>query len=270
MTTIFSLTMNHLIKKLAVLLLLPACLAAQAAEWKDSAPIGELFRKEGVRGTFVVHDVAADTYTGHDRERADTRFFPASTFKIPNTLIALSNGAVASVDEVVPYGGKPVARPEWARDMPLRAAIKMSNVPVYQEVARRVGLDRMRTGLGKMKYGNMETGTVVDRFWLDGPLTISAREQADFLAKLAQGQLPFANAHMEQVRAICRQDGEAELYAKSGWGGRKGEPDIGWWVGWLKKDGKLYTFALNMDMPDGAADRRMSLAKDSLRALGLL
>lgn len=259
-----------MIRKLSAVLMLAASVATHAAEWKDSAQVAALFEKERVTGTFVVHDVAHDTYTVHNRDRANTRYIPASTFKIPNTLIALSYGAVASVDEIVPYGGKPVSRPEWARDMSLRDAIKISNVPVYQEVARRIGIDRMRTGLVKMKYGNMDAGNVVDRFWLDGPLKISAVEQIGFLAKLAQGQLPFANAHMEQVRAICRQEGEQELYAKTGWGSQPNGPDIGWWVGWIRKDGKLYTFALNMDIPEGAKDKRVSLAKSALRELGLL
>jgi beta-lactamase class D len=259
-----------MIKHVIALVLMAFGAVAQATEWRDSAVITQLFKKEGVTGTFVVHDVAQDTNTGHDRRRAAKRFSPASTFKLPNSLIALSTGAVASVDEIVPYGGKPVARPEWARDMGLREAIKMSNVPVYQEVARRIGLERMRSALVRMNYGNMDTGTVVDRFWLDGPLEISALEQTVFLARLAQGQLPFENVHMAAVRAIARQDGPAELYAKTGWGKRPGQPDIGWWVGWIKKDGKLYTFALNIDIPDGAPDKRVSLAKAALQSLGLL
>jgi beta-lactamase class D len=252
------------------LILLSASAIAQATDWQDSAAVAQLFKKEGVTGTFVVHDVAKDTDTGHDRVRAAKRFIPASTFKIPNSLIALSTGAVASVDEIVPYDGKPVARPAWAKDMGLRDAIKVSNVPVYQEMARRIGMDRMRGALVRMNYGNTNTGKVVDRFWLDGPLEISAIEQTLFLAKLAQGQLPFENVHMEAVRAISRQDGPAELYAKTGWGKRPAQPDIGWWVGWIKKDGKLYTFALNIDIPDGAEDKRVSLARASLTALGLL
>ena len=259
-----------MIKHVLAFVLMASGAVAQATEWRDSPAITQLFKKEGVTGTFVVHDVALDTDTGHDRQRAATRFIPASTFKLPNSLIALSTGAVASVDEIVPYGGKPVARPEWARDMGLREAIKISNVPVYQEVARRIGLERMRAALVRMNYGNMDTGTVVDRFWLDGPLTISALEQTVFLAKLAQGQLPFENVHMDAVRAIARQDGPAELYAKTGWGKRPGQPDIGWWVGWIKKDGKLYTFALNIDIPDGADDKRVSLAKAALQSMGLL
>lgn len=259
-----------MMRLVAGLILLWTCAGAQAVDWTDSAAVAQLFKQEGVRGTFVVHDVAKDAYTGHDRARAAQRFTPASTFKIPNSLIALSTGAVASVDEIVPYDGKPVARPAWAKAMGLREAIKVSNVPVYQELARRIGIDRMRGALVRMKYGNMDTGTVVDRFWLDGPLEISAIEQTQFLAKLAQGQLPFENVHMEAVRAISRQEGAAELYAKTGWGKRPEKDDIGWWVGWVKKDGKLYTFALNIDIPDGAEDKRVSLAKAALQAMGVL
>lgn len=259
-----------MIRHVFAFVLLSLCAVAQATDWHDSPAITQLFKKEGATGTFVVHDVAQDTNTGHDRRRAAKRFIPASTFKLPNSLIALSTGAVASVDEIVPYDGKPVDRAELAKDMSLRDAIKISNVPVYQEMARRIGLERMRSALVRLNYGNMDTGTVVDRFWLDGPLEISALEQTVFLARLAQGQLPFENVHMDAVRAIARQDGAAELYAKTGWGKRPGQPDIGWWVGWIKKDGKLYTFALNIDIPAGAPDKRVSLAKAALQSLGLL
>lgn len=259
-----------MIKHLAALVLMACGAVAQATEWRDSPAITQLFKKEGVTGTFVVHDVALDTDTGHNRQRAAKRFIPASTFKLANSLIALSTGAVASVDEIVPYDGKPVYRAEWAKDMDLREAIKVSNVPVYQTLARRIGMERMRGALVRMNYGNMDTGKVVDRFWLDGPLEISAIEQTVFLARLAQGQLPFENVHMEAVRAIARQDGPAELYAKTGLGKRPGQPDIGWWVGWVRKDGKLYTFALNIDIPEGAPDQRVALARAALQSLGLL
>jgi beta-lactamase class D len=261
-----------MMRKCAALLLLPACLLAQAAEWKESAQLAQLFKKEGVTGTFVVHDVTADTYIVHDRKRADTRYIPASTYKIPNSLIGLSTGTVASVDEVLPYGGKPTRRPEWARDMSLRDAIKVSNVPVFQGLARRIGMERMREGLRKLNYGNMDPGAVVDNFWLEGPLKISAVEQTVFLDKLAQEQLPFPKASMAAVREIIRQEGAAELYAKTGWAALPKQPaDIGWWVGWVKKDGKLYTFALNIDIPDDAVGaKRVPLGKAGLQALGLL
>lgn len=258
-------------RRLLPLLLLPACLLAHAAEWKESAELARLFRQEGVSGTFIVHDLAADRYTVHDRKRADTRYVPASTYKIPNSLIGLASGVVADVDQVLPYGGGPTRRPEWAHDMSLRDAIRISNVPVYQGLARRIGLERMRAGLRQFEYGNMEPGTTVDTFWLDGPLKISAHEQTLFLDKLVRDALPVPKAAMAAVREILRQEGSAELYAKTGWGVPPDGKEIGWWVGWVIKEGKVYTFALNLDIPDDAAGaKRVPLGKASLQALGLL
>lgn len=256
---------------LFAVMLLPACVLAQAAEWKESAQLSQLFKREGVNATFIVHDLAADTYTVHDRQRAQTRYVPASTFKIANSLIGLSAGVVDNVDQVLPYGGGPTRRPEWAQDMSLRDAIRVSNVPVYQGLARRIGIERMRAGLRSFEYGNMDPGAVVDTFWLDGPLAISALEQTVFLDKLVQDKLPVPKAAMAAVRAILRQEGSAELYAKTGWGAPPGGGDIGWWVGWVKKDGKLYTFALNLDITDNETGaKRVPLGKASLQALGLL
>ena len=258
-------------KLLATCLLLSASLHGHAAEWKDSPQLAQLFQQKGVTGTLVVHDVSADVYTVHDRARAQTRFIPASTYKIPNTLIGLATGTVASVDTILPYGGKPTARPEWAHDMSLRDAIKISNVPVYQGLARRIGMAAMQANLRKLNYGNMDPGVEVDTFWLKGPLKISALEQTAFLERLAQDRLPYPKAAMAAVRDITRQAGAADLHAKTGWcNGPTKEVDLGWWVGWINKDGKLYSFALNIDIPDGAADQRVALGKAALTSLGLL
>lgn len=243
-----------------------------AIVWRDDAKIAEMFDQAGVTGTFVVHDVATGEYVGHDRQRAAIRYVPASTYKIPNSLIGLATGAVSSVDEVLPYGGGPTYLPQWARDMPLREAIRISNVPVYKELARRIGMPRMREGLRRLDYGNMDAGSVIDAFWLDGPLKISALEQTRFLGRLAQGKLPFPKAAMAAVREIVRQDDHANLYAKTGWympDDRKNQ--IGWWVGWVEKDGKVYAFALNVDITDDTvAAKRVPLGKAALQALGLL
>ncbi|WP_426115761.1 class D beta-lactamase [Massilia sp. PWRC2] len=256
---------------LPLLLLSTAPMLAQAAEWREDPRIDALFADSGVRGTLVVHDVAADAYTVHDRQRARQRFVPASTFKIPNSLIGLDSGVAASVDTVLPYGGGTTSRPEWAHDMSLREAIKISNVPLYQGMARRIGLQRMQDKLRTFDYGNGEIGSRVDNFWLKGPLQISALEQTGFLQRLAQDRLPFSKAAMAAVRDITRQDGSADLHAKTGLGGTANpDIDIGWWVGWLVKDGKLYTFALNIDVVGDTAAKRVPLGKAALTALGLL
>ena len=143
--------------------------AAQAEDMQERPDLVSVFQEQGLAGTFVLFEAAADRMTVVDRQRAETRYAPASTFKIANSLIALETGVVQDENEIVPYGGKPQPIKAWEKDMSLREAIKVSNVPVYQEIARRVGLARYEHWLARLDYGNRQPGAVVDRFWLDGP-----------------------------------------------------------------------------------------------------
>lgn len=239
-----------------------------AAEFQANHEIGELFDKVKVEGTLVVFNLQTSSYVAHNPDRAEKRYFPASTFKIPNSLIGLSVGAVRDVDEVLPYGGEPQPFKVWEKDMGLRDAIKISNIPIYQELARRIGTEKMRQNVRKLNYGNSQIGSVVDLFWLEGPLEISAVEQTGFLAKLARGKLSFPQIAQVSVREIVKlEEGRGwTLYGKTGWS--KG---IGWWVGWVEKNGNIYSFALNIDMPDlKDASKRVELGKGGLEILGII
>ncbi len=246
--------------------------AAPGTSFKEVPELGKFFKEQNVVGTFVLYDVAADTMFVWNEKRAKQRFVPASTFKIANSLIGLDSGAVKGVDEVLPFGGKPQPRKEWESDMGLREAIKISNVPIYQELARRIGLERMREGVKKLGYGNMEIGTVIDRFWLDGPLKISAVEQTEFLARLVSGKLPIKSTAISAVKEITLQErtNAYELHAKTGWSIAT-KPPIGWWVGWIERESKFYPFALNIEMmSDDDGEKRISIARACLQALGKL
>ncbi len=244
-----------------------------AQTYREAPELKPCFEDAGVAGTFVLFDVAADTMLVWDEARAKQRLTPASTFKIANSLIGLDVGAVKDVDEVLPYGGKPQPRKEWERDMGLREAIKISNVPIYQELARRIGLERMREGVRKLGYGNMEIGNTVDRFWLVGPLAISAVEQTEFLRRLVGGTLPIDSKAQRAVREITliEKTDVYELHAKAGWFVGPTPPQIGWWVGWIEREKHVYPFALNFDIQNNAdADKRIPLGRACLKALGKL
>ena len=246
---------------------------ALAVNWQDEPALEPLFEKAGVTGTFVVLDRRQGLWRGHNRQRAEQRFSPASTFKIPNSLIALSLGVVANVDELIPYKGDPNPfMREWLEPMGMRGAIRVSNVPLYQELARRIGLARMQAAIRRLHYGNEQIGTNVTTFWLRGPLAISAIEQTQFLAGLARRTLPFPVRAQQQVAEITRVDGGPgwSLHAKTGWQNAPGA-GVGWWVGWVQRRDQVFPFALNIAM-NGSADapKREQLGRESLRALGVL
>jgi beta-lactamase class D len=250
-----------------------ACTSGRGADvvTQDAPELEACFRAQGVKGTFVLYDLKAGTRHVFDAGRAATRFIPASTFKIPNTLIGLEVGAAKNVDEVLPFGGKPQWIKDWEHDMPLREALKISAVPIYQELARRIGLARMAEKVKAFNYGNAEIGTVVDQFWLKGPLKISAIEQTDFLALLVQGKLLAKPEHVAALKEITlRETSEGrELHYKTGWGTFV-KPGIGWLVGWVHTSEGDHTFALNIDMSGmDDAPKRLVVAKECLRVLGV-
>lgn len=240
---------------------------ASAGETVVREDLTAVFQQMGLVGAFAALEVVGDRLTLVNAERAQTRFVPASTFKIANTLIALETGALKDADEMFRYDGKPRAVKAWERDMTLREAIVVSNVPVYQELARRVGLAKYRVWLERLDYGNRDPGEAVDRFWLEGPLAISPVEQARFLGKLAQGRLPAsarAHAIVRDIIRIEEKDGRV-LFAKTGWSGK-----IGWWVGWIEHGSRVATFALNIDMATAdLASKRLELGKAVLARLDL-
>lgn len=243
----------------------------------------EVFDAAGVTGTFVVYDPDAHSAIVVNAARAEKRMVPASTFKVANSLIALETGAVDSVDEVIPYEGGEAAFPEWEQDMSMREALPASNLPIYQEVARRVGLDRMREHVELLDYGNAEIGDVVDEFWVTGPLEISASEQTRFLSRLATGDLPVAEDNQEQVREITfvEERDDCRLHVKSGWAFDI-DPERGWWVGWVVCDAEpghperiaapsqVRAFALNIDIEQSEqVELRETITRELLDRLDL-
>ena len=72
--------------------------------------------------------------------------------------------------------------------------------PVFQDIAREIGAPAYARELKRLEYGNQTIARgQVDRFWLDGPLTISAREQVDFLRRLQRGALPVSRRAVREV-----------------------------------------------------------------------
>ncbi len=235
--------------------------------------LAQPFTQRGLHGVFVAFEPAANRWVTSDVERARRGFLPASTFKIPNSLIALECGSVAGVGAVLPWDGRDRGMASWNRDQDMRDAFRNSTVWFYQELARRTGEARMREWVRRIGYGNGDISGGIDVFWLQGALRITAVEQVAFLHRLREGALPFREDVMAQVRDLmvaARGDGWT-LRAKTGMTLRVEHP-IAWYVGWVEADGRLPVFfASNFDIAtDTDAGPRLAIAYENLVRLGAL
>jgi len=231
------------------------------------------FEAKGVRGTFIVFEPAKDRYLVFNEARARARFLPASTFKIANALIGLEVGAINDENEVFCWDGKPKPRPAWERDHTLATGMRESVVWMFQEVARRIGRERMREWLDRLEYGNRDMKGGIDLFWLQGGLRISAREQVDLLRKLSEGELPMTQRSQRLVREalLVERSASYRLYAKTGSGGT-GSNEVAWWVGWIERKGRPTAhFALNFaPSPKTRFEDRFAIARAILDEEGIL
>jgi len=113
-------------------------------------------------GEITIYNMAIDT----------ARFLPASTFKIVNSLIGLETNVITDENMVIKWDGITRWNPDWNKDMSMKEAFKVSCVPYYQEVARRIGKDNMKLWIDSLHYGNMDLSSRIDTFWLDNSLKI--------------------------------------------------------------------------------------------------
>src|SRR5207244_11386897 len=95
--------------------------------------------------TFVLLDGRTGKTTVENPQRARQRFTPCSTYKVPNSLIALETGEAADPTFTLAYDPKRDGeqRGAWALDLDLRSALRYSALWYYRERARRVGPARM-------------------------------------------------------------------------------------------------------------------------------
>jgi beta-lactamase class D len=196
-----------------------------------------------VEGSFVLYDLQADKYVFYNQDQYEQIFSPASTFKICNSLIGLETGVIKDEHFVIQWDSV-IRNPVWDKDHDLKTAFANSTVWYYQELARRVGGEKMKYWLDKVSYGNADTSGGIDQFWLTGGLRISPKEQINFLKRLHDNQLPFSKRSVDIVKnlMITKDTLDYVIRGKTGWGGH-GNQDIGWYVGYIETKDNVYYFA---------------------------
>jgi beta-lactamase class D len=221
-----------------------------------------LFR--GYRGCFVLRDVATGRVVARfGPARSAKRFIPCSTSKVASSLIFLETGTVSGPDQLLKWDGTRSGNPDWDRDLTLRDALRTSANWPFQQLAAKVGAEKMRHYFAAMGFGNGDLSGGVTGFD-HSSLRISADEQTEFLARLQQGRVaPFSAKNQATVREMMRQPASAApgsravVRGKTGTDGnsKTGIDTLGWFVGTVEKNGRAWSFAVNID-GNGKPSRR--------------
>ncbi|MFN7762029.1 MAG: penicillin-binding transpeptidase domain-containing protein, partial [Pseudanabaena sp.] len=107
-------------------------------------------------GCFILYDLKRDRYIRYNSQHCQKRFIPASTFKIFNSLVALETKAIADENTVILWDGVQRRFPLWNQDQNMRTAFTRSVVWFYQDLARRIGNERMAKYIKAADYGNQD------------------------------------------------------------------------------------------------------------------
>ena len=254
----------------ACLVLLASCTVNKAT---NDESLKKYFDENKVDGCFTMLNNADGEITVYNMKYDTMRFSPASTFKIVNSLIGLQTGRILDENMVIKWDGITRSREEWNKDMNMTEAFKVSCVPYYQEVARRIGADTMKQWIDSLGYGNKNISGPIDSFWLNNKLKISPDEQLGLLKRLYFGQLPFRKSVQEQVKDVMLQESNTayKLSYKTGWGYAEDGNSIGWLVGWIEENNHVYFFVTFVKAPAHDIDMRtvrMNITRGILKQYG--
>lgn len=197
----------------------------------------------------VVAD-AADGKVLHQQGDCETRVTPASTFKIPLSLMGFDAGFLKDEQKPeLPYKkGYPSWVEAWKQPAGPSRWMKYSVLWYSQRIAEALGQERFARYVAEFDYGNRDVSgdpgedNSLLRSWVSSSLRISPLEQAAFVRKLVRRELPVsehAYAMTDRILESHALPGGWHVQGKTGAAAPR-KPDgsldrehfYGWYVGW--------------------------------------
>jgi beta-lactamase class D len=204
----------------------------------------------------------------------DSGYIPASTFKIPHSLIALEEGIIKDTLQIIRWDGYEWPGKSWNQDQTLKTAMKYSCVWVYSKFAEQIKTGTYYKYINAFDYGNKDLTGQRNRFWLAGLLRISANQQIEFLSMFYNYNLPISRQYVDIVKNILvlEKSDSYKLSGKAGGGMLNDNDYIMWLVGYVEKAHNTYYYALNFKTSDfeKTSIARYEIAKDILMQLELI
>ncbi len=206
-------------------------------------------------------------------EKCDIRVSPASTFKIPLSLMGFDGGILKTAHTPAwPYKDEyRTSNEQWKRTTDPTSWLRDSVVWYSQELTRAMGFGRFKEYVEALGYGNRDlTGDSgrdngLTNAWLSSSLQISPAEQVAIVRRLIKRELPFSAQAMDNTLSIMPtfpSENGWTVWGKTGTGSRR-RPDgtndperqFGWFVGWARRGPRTVIFArlIEDDRPDAVS-----------------
>lgn len=199
-------------------------------------------------GSFVLYDATEDSWQIYNKEYAETRIAPASTFKIYSALFGLESGIITPEQSMIPWNGENYIYDLWNADQTLESAMQNSVTWYFQALDRQTGLPSIKEYIQKTGYGNQVIEGDTSSYWLNSTLRISPIEQVEMLNKLYYNQFGFSPENIKTVKDSIRlySINDGTLSGKTGTEEVDGKNMSGWFIGYVELDSHTYFFATNI------------------------
>ncbi len=179
----------------------------------------------------------------------DQRLPPMSTFKLPLALMGFDAGLLRDEHApVMPFKeGYVDWRPVWRQPHNPSSWMKESVVWYSQRLAEQLGAERLAGYTHRFGYGNADVSgdpgkdNGLSMSWLGSSLRISPDEQVAFLRRVVARELGLKPHAYDMAATLVKWPQPVAgwtVYGKTGSG-----KEVGWYVGWLERDGRRIVFA---------------------------
>ena len=183
-----------------------------------------------------------------------------------------------SQDTAFYWNGTPRAYKAWEQNLTLAQAFSRSCVPCYQELAGKIGVQRMHESLENLNLHNYMVfdSSSIENFWLIGDSKINLFEQIEFLKDLLEQRFELKKSTYQIVEEIMKisKNSSFELSGKTGMVVNE-NLKIGWFVGSVKTENGLYYFATRIEPTSFSNDSefpklRKQITLEAFKSLGII
>src|SRR5581483_10741292 len=159
------------------------------------------------------------------------RFSPCSSFKIVLSLMGYDAGILKTEKRPIWdfREGYDDWLETWKTPQTPETWMKFSCVWYSKVLSVQLGMEKMQNYLNAFEYGNQDIsvglagpGPMTHAAWINSSLTISPKEQVDFIQHMIEGNLSISTHAVQMTKQIVFKEELAEgwkLFGKTGWSG---------------------------------------------------